>query len=158
MADQIKALVAQGVQALKAGGEVAKQATAEIQNDATDPGLKSALQQGNQVAEQWAQRIQRAAQEAGPSEETGNPIMEAHYKVSQMIRQKAPDAVSRDLGIIASGQLALHYWVAAFGTLGAYASKAGLTQTAQDMQTCLSEAKQADSQQTELAQKIMAAA
>ena len=158
MSEQLKTLVAQGLQALKAGGEVAKRATAEIQNDASDPGLKSALQQGNQVAEQWAQRIGRAAQEAGPAEDTGNPILEAHHKVSQLIRQKAPDAMTRDLGIIAAGQLALHYWIAAFGTLRTYASKLGMTQAEQDLQKCLDEAKQADQQHTDLAQKIMGAA
>lgn len=156
MANQLKTLVAQGLQALQAGSEVAKQATSEIQNDASDPGLKSALQQGSQQAEQWAQRITRAIEEAGPEESPGNPILEAHYKVSQMIRQKAPDGTTRDLGIIAAGQLALHYWIAAFGTLRTYAEHAGMAQTGQDMQACLNEAKQADEQHTKLAEGIMA--
>ena len=157
MADELKTLVAQGLQALQAGGEVAKRATAEIQNDASDAGLKQALEQGNKTAEQWAQRVQRASGEAGPAENTGNPILEAHYEVSRKIRQKAPDAMSRDLGIIAAGQLALHYWIAAFGTLRTYAEKEGMTQTAQDMQMSLDEAKQADQQHTVLAGKIMGA-
>lgn len=157
MADQLKTLVAQGLQALKAGGEVAKRATAEIQNDVSDPGLKSALEAGNKTAEQWAQRVGRALAEAGPAEDTGNQILEAHYEVSKKIRQKAPDAMTRDLGIIAAGQLALHYWIAAFGTLRTYAAKAGMNQTEQDMQASLDEAKQADQQHTELAQTIMGA-
>lgn len=157
MSDQIKALVAQGLQAMKAGGEVAKRATSEIQNDVSDPGLKSALQAGNKTAEQWAQRVQQAIGEAGPSEDTGNPILEAHYDVSKKIRQKAQDATSRDLGIIAAGQLALHYWIAAFGTVRTYAAKLGMTGVQGSMQACLDEAKQADQQHTELAQKIMGA-
>ena len=158
MADEIRTLVAQGLQALKAGSEVAQRATAEIQNDVTDSGLKSALQTGNKVSEGWAQRVQHAIGEAGAAEDTGNPILEAHYDVSQKIRQKAPDSTSRDLGIIASGQLALHYWIAAFGTLRTYAAQAGMKQVEQDMQTSLDEAKKGDQQHTELAQKIMATA
>jgi len=158
MADQgLKMLVAQGLQALKAGGEVAKKATSEISNDAKHPELKSALQAGNKTAEQWAQRIQRAIAEAGPAEDVGNPILDAHYEVSRKIRQTAPDDMSRDLGIIAAGQLALHYWIAAFGTLRTYASSLGMSQTEQDLQLCLDEAKQADQQHTELAKKMLSA-
>ncbi len=158
MADQeLRTLVAQGLQALKAGGEVAQRATAEIENDARDPALKAALQVGNQTAEQWSQRIQRAISEAGPAEDTGNPILEAHHQVSQQIRQKAPDDLSRDLGIIAAGQLALHYWIAAFGTLRTYASALGMTHTEQDLQACLDEAKQSDQQHTDIAEKLLSA-
>ncbi len=159
MADQnLKILVAQGLQALRAGGEVAKKATSEIQNDASHPELKSALQEGNRTAEQWAQRIERALKEAGNAEDVGNPVLEAHYEVSQIIRRKAPDAESRDLGIIAAGQLALHYWIAVFGTLATYASHLDLTQTAQDLHTSLEEAKEADQQHTALARNILSAA
>ncbi len=158
MADgELKVLVAQGLQALKAGGEVAKKATAEIENDASHPELKAALQAGNRTSEQWAQRIAQALGETGGAEDTGNPVMEALYEVSKKIRQKAPDATTRDLGIIAAGQLALHYWIAAFGTLGNYAEKLGMGQAAQNMRTSLEEAKQADQQHTALAEKVLGA-
>ncbi len=157
MADQnIKTLVAQGLQALRAGGDVAKKATADIERDAKHPELKAALQTGNHTAETWAQRIGRAADEAGSAENVGNPILEAHFEVSRTIRQKATDDQSRDLGIVAAGQLALHYWIASFGTLGNYAKHAGLNQAHQDMQTCLEEARQADLQHTALAEKLLA--
>ncbi len=157
MADQeLKMLVANGLQALKAGGEVAKKATAEIQDDASHPDLKSALQASNKVAEQWAERIDQALQETGGAEDTGNAILDAHFEVSKKIRQKAPDDMSRDLGIVAAGQLALHYWIASFGTLGNYASKLGLSQTEKSMRASLEEAKQEDQQYTALAEKMLA--
>ena len=81
--------------------------------------------------------------------------MEAHYEVSKQIRDAAPDAQVRDLGIIAAGQLALHYWIAAFGTLKAYAGKLGMTQTEQAMSQSVDEAKQADEQHTQLAARLM---
>ena len=155
--DALKQLVAQGLAAMKAGGKVAAAATSEIQNDARHPDLKAALDQGNQVSQQWTQRINQALSEAGGSGEQKNPILEGAYEVSRMIRQQAPDHASRDLGIIANGQLALHYWIAAFGTIRTYASQIGMSQTEQAMQASLDEAKRADEQHTEIAKRIMGA-
>jgi ferritin-like metal-binding protein YciE len=154
---QLTQLISQGLSALKAGSKVAADATAEIQNDARNPELKAALEQGNETSKQWATRIDQALAEAGNGGEQENPILEAHYEVSQKIRQQATDDYSRDLGIIAAGQLALHYWIAAFGTLRTYAGQAGLSQTEQNLETCVREAKEADEQHTQLAKQIMGA-
>lgn len=153
--ENFKQLVTQGLLALKAGGRVAAAATDEISGSATDPELKSVLSTGNDTAKEWQARVEQAMQEAGASGEGENPILEAHYRVSKQIRDAAPDAHVRDLGIIAAGQLALHYWIAAFGTLEAYAGKLGMTQTEQAMSQCVDEAKQADEQHTQLAARIM---
>lgn len=156
MTDQkLKMLAAQDFQALRAGSEVAKAATAELERDVKDPDLKSALQAGSKTSTQWAQRIERALAKAGGAEDVGNPVLEAHFEVSRQIRQKAPDDLTRDLGIIAAGQLALHYWIASFGTLRSYASALGMSQTEQDIQTSLDEAKQFDQQHMELAKKLL---
>ena len=111
-----------GLQALKTGGDLAKTATAEIERDARNPDLKSALQASNKTSAQWAQRIERALAEAGDTKDVGNPVLQAHYEFSRQIRQGAPDDLTRDLGIITAGQLALHYWIASFGTIRTYAS------------------------------------
>lgn len=153
--DQIKTLVSHGLAAMKAGSQVAAKATADIENDARDPRLKAALDQGNNTSKQWAARIDRALAEAGGEGEQENPVLEAHFEVSKKIRQQAPDDLSRDLGIIAAGQLALHYWIASFGTLRTYAAQVGLHQTEQDMQASLDEAKQADQQHTQLAEQLL---
>lgn len=154
--DQIKTLVRQGLEALHAGSGVAAQATSEIQNDARDPELKSLLQTGERASQQWAQRIERALSEAGGQPGSkDNPVLQAHYEVSRRIRREAPDDMARDLGIIASGQLALHYWIASFGTLRTYAAQAGLGQAERDMQACLDEAKEADLKHTDAAERIM---
>lgn len=153
--DALKTLIAQGLAAMKAGGQVAAAAVSEIQNDAHHPDLKAALEQGNETARQWAQRIDQALREAGGSGEQKNPVVESLYEVSRMIRQQAPDDTSRDLGIIANGQLALHYWIAAFGTMQTYAAQLGMNETAQLMQMSLDEAKQADGKHTDIAKNIM---
>lgn len=152
---QLSTLIQNGLSALKAGGEVAAKATDDILDDATDPQLKQALEQGNHTSKQWQERIERAREEAGDEGREENPILEAHYEVSKKIRGQAEDDYSRDLGIIASGQLALHYWIASFGTLRTYAEQAGLTQAAQALEACLKEAKQADEQHTQIAERIL---
>lgn len=156
MNEALNMLLAQGLQALKAGAEIGKAASSDNQQAATNPDLKAALQAGAQTSEHWAQRIKRALAETGGADDVGNPVLEAHYEVSKQIRQKAPDDQVRDLGIIAAGQLALHYWIASFGTLRTYASQVGLTETQQAMQTSLEEAKQFDQGFTALAEKLLA--
>lgn len=154
MADNLKALVSQGLAAMKAGSDVAARATDEIAQDATHPDLKAALDEGNRTSREWADRIDRALRQAG-GDQQDNPILEAHYEVSRRIRQQATDEQSRDLGIIASGQLALHYWIAAFGTMASYTRTLGLDDVAQDMKSSVDEAKQADEQHTRLAEQLL---
>ncbi len=153
--ENLRTLISDGLIAMKAGGRVAAAATDEIQQSATDPELKSALDAGNDTAKTWQTRIERALGELGAEGEGENPILEAHYQVSKKIRDAAPDQQVRDLGIIASGQLALHYWIAAFGTMKAYAHQVGLNQTEQEMDQSVSEAKQADEQHTAIAARLM---
>lgn len=153
--EALKQLMAQGLAAQKAGAKLGSQAAGDIEQSARNPELKTALQEGSQQAQVWATRIDRALQEAGGSGESENPIVKAHYEVGNRIRQNAPDDFSRDLGIVAAAQLALHYWIAAFGTMRAYAKRAGLSQTEQEMAQCLQEAEQGDEKMTDIAISIM---
>jgi ferritin-like metal-binding protein YciE len=153
--DNLKQLVAQGLAAMHAGSGVAAKATDEISNDARHPALKEALQQGSDQSKQWAERIDRARQQAGEGGPNDNPVLEAHFEVSRRIRGQAPDDTTRDLGIIAAGQLALHYWIAAFGTMANYANKLGMDEVGRDMKQCVDEAKQADEKHTQIAEQLL---
>lgn len=159
--DDVRTLMAQGLHAFKAGGEVAQAAINEIHQDASDPELLAELQASNKTSEGWAQRVERATREVGftgePGEDGDNLIVQAHFETSRRLRRKAPDDLSRDLGIIAMHQVALHYWIAAFGTLRTYAQSVGMSQTVQDMQACLDEAREADQQSTDRAITLLAA-
>ena len=153
--DNLKELVSQGLAAMKAGSDVAAKATDEINNDAQNADLKAALEQGNSTSKQWAQGIEQAHQQAGGGGENENMVLQAHYEVSKKIRAKAPDAQSRDLGIIASGQMALHYWIASFGTMASYTRQLGMNDIAENMKRFADEAKQADEKMTGIAQSIL---
>ena len=153
--DDLKTLVAQGLSAMKAGSAVAAKATDEISKDASHPALKEALEHGNRTSKQWSERIDRAVQQVGGGSEQENLILQAHYDVSKKIREVATDPTSRDLGIVASGQLALHYWVAAFGTMASYTKKLGMADVAGEMKSCADEAKQGDEKHTEIATALL---
>ena len=155
--DDLKDLVANGLLALKAGGRRAAQATDEIQNAATSSDLKQALKKGEKTSREWRDRVDRAMDEFDVEGEGDNPVIDAVYQVSKRTRQEASTDAVRDLGIVASGQLALHYWIAAFGTLGAYAKRLGKSDVAQAMSQCVDEARQVDEQHTQIAQQIMGA-
>ena len=156
--DSIKTLVAHGLAAMKAGSDVAAKATDEINGDVQHPQLKAVLEAGNKVSQQWAERIARASQQVGAAGPQENRILEAHYEVSRRIRQQAPDAQAKDLGIVADGQMALHYWIAAFGTMSNYAKQLGMEDVANDMKMSADEAKQGDQKMTEVAEQLLQAA
>ena len=95
-------------------------------------------------------------QEAGASGSNDNPVIDAIYEVSKKARQAASeDDQARDLGIIASGQLALHYWIAAFGTMGNYLGQMGLGDSAGAMSRSVDEARAADEAHTKIANQIL---
>lgn len=153
--DGLKKLVGQGLSAMKAGSDIAAKATDEISNDASHPALKEALEHGNRTSKEWAGRIDHAVQQTGGGGQQENLIMKAHYEVSRKIRQEASEATSRDLGIVASGQLALHYWIAAFGTMASYTEQLGMDEVARSMKMSADEAKQADKKQTDIAAQLL---
>ena len=153
--ENLKQLVAQGLHAMHAGGEVAAKATSDIQNDASHPDLKEALKQGEQTSKQWQQRLEQAIQKVGGDGPSENPVLEAHYEVSKRIRGEAPSDDARDLGIVAAGQMALHYWIATFGTMKAYTERLGMDDVSSDLARCAKEAGESDEAHTRLAKQIM---
>lgn len=151
----LKQLIKDGLAAMKTGSEMAAKATDAINNAAKDQKLKEALKKGNETSKKWSERIEKGLQEVGTGGQKDNPIIEGIGKVNQNILSSAPDDYSRDLGIIAGGQLAIHYWIAAFGTMASYTGQAGMNETQKAMKTCADEAKEADEEHTKIAKEIM---
>ena len=153
--ENLKTLASHGLSAMRAGGDAAARVADEIQNDASHPDLKAALKTSSEVSQQWSARLERARQQVSEGGPNDDPVMEAMFEVSRRIRQAAPDAVSRDLGIIANSQLAIHYWIAAFGTMANYTRQLGMEDVARDMKTSAEEAKAGDEKMTQLAEQIL---
>ena len=149
----------QGLGAQKAGLRIAAEQIQNIQDDATNPRLKQALEEGTDTPKRWADQMDQALKEVAGDGDAGsddNPIMKANVEVARRMRTEAKDDYSRDLGIVAAGQLSLHYWIAAFGTMHSYGEKLGMSTLAKNMGEMVQEAKKADEVHTELAKVIMA--
>lgn len=80
--------------------------------------------------------------------------MAAIYETGIKITKQAEDSNSRDLGIIATGQIALHYFIASFGTLSAYTQLMGMGDIAAKMEACLEDAKDGDERMSAVAKQI----
>ncbi|GJG85445.1 hypothetical protein tb265_06260 [Gemmatimonadetes bacterium T265] len=87
--------------------------------------------------------------------------MQAAYDAEQQglaagnkIMTETQDPDARDAGIIASAPIALHYHVAAYGTLRSYADTSGNDEASRLMQT-LDERKQQDEVMTHLAEEVV---
>ncbi|MBC3789315.1 ferritin-like domain-containing protein [Spirosoma utsteinense] len=152
---QFTQLIKEGLSAIKTGSEIAAKSSDIIINAATNPKLKEALQKNKETAKIWVERTDRAIQETGAIGQIDNPVVDGIGKVHQNILNSGLDDYSRDLGIINAGQLALHYWIAAFGTMANYAKQAGLDETYKAMKDCADESVVADEEHTKVAEQIL---
>ena len=154
--ENLKHLVKQGLLALKTAGEIGKGAAADVAKDATNPELKKLLSDGSAHADEEAKAIQSLLEGMGAGDQkSDNPIVRAHTEVSKRIRAEAESPETRDLGIIASGQLVMHYYIAAFGTLAQYAERLGMTDAKNTLGGLLDDSKAADERMTQVAKLIM---
>ena len=155
----LRQLLLDGVHAVQGAGAVGAKAAAAIEKHATHPALKAELKHGSEVAETWRQRLEAIERTAGGGSRSpaDNGIIAAVHEAGETIARRAETDAARDLGIVATGQIALHYYIAAFGTLRAYAGALGLTDAAQRLQQCLDEAKAEDQRHTDLAAQILGA-
>ncbi|BDP44104.1 hypothetical protein DAETH_40730 (plasmid) [Deinococcus aetherius] len=152
----LQQLFVQGLQAVYSAEQQGLQAAQEIARNASDPQLQQLLQDQTQRAQGQIQRLEQAMGQAGASTEgIDNPIMRGILEAGQRIMSEAPDADTRDAGIIASGQIALHYYMAAYGTLRSYAQALGNQEAAEQMGQVLAERKEQDQQMTQLAEQVV---
>ena len=154
--EDLTSMLRDAIMALQAANASGRDATSRIEQEANDPELKELLQQGSRYSESWRERLARVAEQVGGSAVAGegNPVIDAIQQVGGKIIKTTHEPMARDLGIIASGQLALHYYIAAFGTTAAYANLLGEQDVAATIHECLQEAKQGDERYTELAAKL----
>lgn len=154
--DAMKDVYVQGLQALHTAGQQGSQAAASILEAASAPELKQELQQGSQLAQRQAERLQQLMQAAGaPAQGTQNEISEGIIAASKRIMQSARDPQTRDAGIIASGQIALHYHIAAYGTLAGHAKALGMMDAARMLHEMVEETKRQDERYTQLAERMV---
>ena len=151
----LRHIIGQGLLSLRDGGRVSAKGAGKIEDAATHPDLKAALKDGSALSKEWMTRIDAAIREVGAEGDRTNEVLPAILKTAEKARDEAPDAASRDLGIVAASRMAIHYWTAAFGTSGMYLGELGLSDSAQAMTRCHEEAQQQDERLAKLAKQLV---
>ena len=123
---------------------------------ASNPELKSAFQEHEQVTHDQVKRLEAIFD--GMGEKPGGHHckgMEGLLKEGQeMIKEKGdPDTI--DAGLIAAAQRVEHYEIAGYGCVQTYARMLGEQQNAQLLQQTLDEEGQADKKLTQLAEQVI---
>ncbi len=154
--DNLKDFYVQGLQALHVAGQKGREAANETLGAITSPELKQMVQQDTDLLQQQSERLNDLLQKAG-AQASGqqNAIIEGIQAGAKQIREAAKDDTTRDAGIVASGQIALHYYIAAFGSLAALAKTLGMNDAAGVLKQITDECKQRDQKYTDLAEQVI---
>ena len=152
----LQELMVQGMQAVYDAEQQGVNAAPQIEQKVTNPELKQKLQERTQRGQQQLQRLEQAIQKAG-GQTRGEPNMIAKgiLDTGNKIMNETQDPDARDAGIIASAQIAIHYYIAAYGTLRSYADALGNQEASQLMQQTLDERKQQDQDMSRLAEQVV---
>ena len=149
-------LMVQGLQAVYDAEQQGLKAAPAIAQRATNPELKQKLQERAGRGQEQLQRLEQAIRAAGGQVRgERNMIAQGILQTGEKIMTETEDPDARDAGIIASGQIALHYHIAAYGTLKAYAKALGNQEAVQMLDQTLDERKQQDQDMTRLAEQVV---
>ena len=154
--DAYKQWYLQGLQALKSADDLGKEAANDTLKAVTAPELKQLVETGTKMADQNAQRLASLLQKSGGN--TGsmqNKIMEGIRAGNKQVVDAAKDPEVRDASIIAAAQIAMHYYVAAYGTLASTAKHLGMNEDASMLKQMTDEVKAQDERFTRLAEEMV---
>lgn len=154
--DAYKDWYVQGLRALKTASEQGHEAASATLAAVTDPDLKQVVETDTKLTSQHAENVARMLKTAG-GDTAGmpNPIMEGIRAGNRQMVEAANDPDVRDAGIIAAAQIALHYYIAAFGTLASNAKHLGMNDEAQTLKRMVDEARTQDERFTKLAEDMV---
>ncbi len=152
----LQELMVQGLQAVYDAEQQGLRAAPAIAERATDPELRQKLDERTRRGQEQVGRLEQAIRAAG-AEPGGEPnqIAQGILATADKIMNETQDPDARDAGIIASAQIALHYHMAAYGTLRSYADALGNADVSRQLQQTLDERKQQDQDMTRLAERVV---
>ena len=154
--DAYKDWYVQGLQALSSAIGQDKGDPAETSNAISAPELKEIMTGSTKVMAQHAQTLGQLLERAGGTAgDTPNVIMQGIRAGSGHMIQAAKDPAVRDASIIAASQVAVHYYIAAYGTLASTAKFLGLEEDAKALKQLTDEMKTGDERLTEVAKSIV---
>jgi len=124
----------------------------KMANNASDPGLKSSIEEHVAVTEGQVSRLVQVFDLLGESDRGKKcDAMEGLISEGESIMQETEPGPVRDAGIISASQKIEHYEIASYGTLVAFAKILGEDEVADLLEQTLNEEKEADIKLTEAA-------
>jgi len=124
----------------------------KMANNASDPGLKSSIEEHVAVTEGQVARLVQVFELLGESDRGKKcDAMEGLISEGESIMQETEPGPVRDAGIISASQKIEHYEIASYGTLVAFAKILGENEVADLLEETLTEEKDADNKLTEAA-------
>lgn len=125
----------------------------KMAKNATDEGLRSALQEHLEVTKNQISRLEQVFEGLGKKAQAKKcEAMAGLVKEGEEIMEETEQGVVRDAGIIAGGQKIEHYEIATYGTLAAFARILGETEAQSLLEETLAEEKEADQMLTTIAE------
>jgi ferritin-like metal-binding protein YciE len=142
-----------GLKALVSANEIGEGITEKLKKHVTSKELLKAIEQGSEATKKHTDIIRDLLKEIGDSSETiPNEIMKGIEAATDQIAE-SEDKDVRDAGVITSAQIALHYYIAAYGGLASTAKHLGLEPQAETFSKMADEVKKADEQYTVMAEE-----
>lgn len=122
----------EGLQALVSASEISEKAAAGNSGAATAPALRAMLEDGARIAGEHTATIRDLLHKAG-GEPGGRPnkVMQGIVDAGNDFVGAATDPDVRDAAVVATTQIGLHYYIAAYGTLASAAKHLGMQDHAQ---------------------------
>ena len=122
----------------------------------TFPDLRSSLEAGVKANRKQAQRLEKVFKLLGLDPKgTPDQAMQGIIDTNNTLVAQTSNPTERDLIVIASGQHAAHFYLAAYGPLRHYARELGRTKVADLFQKTLDETGEINKQLTALSKKVI---
>jgi ferritin-like metal-binding protein YciE len=153
--ENLQQLFVEQLRDLYDGEQQITEALPKMIDKASNPELKSALQEHLDVTNQQISRLENIFKTLG-EKATGETCkgMKGLIKEGDDLIGKAKDPAVRDASIIAAAQRVEHYEWAGYGTVKTYARQLGRSELAQILEQTLNEEKNADATLTHIADSV----
>ena len=153
--ENLQQLFVEQLRDLYDGEQQITEALPKLIEKASNPQLKSALQEHLDITNQQIERLEEIFDQLDEDAD-GETCkgMKGVIKEGDDLVGKADDAAVRDASIITSAQRVEHYEMAGYGTVKTYARQLGKPELASILEEILNEEKEADQTLTQLAESI----
>ena len=153
--ENLQQLFVEQLRDLYDGEQQITEALPKLIEKASNPQLKSALQEHLEITNRQIERLDEIFEQLDEDAD-GETCkgMKGVIKEGDDLVGKADDPAVRDASIITSAQRVEHYEIAGYGTVKTYARQLGKQDFARVLEEILNEEKEADQKLTQLAESI----